>query len=193
MKLYLYYRSAAFIAVFSSWNVNAFTVTPATEAILVATPTRPFHLDETRISHFPSQPELAWLSSTSLLSEAAAATPTTPLAITNLQYDGKVPTTESDEYVVFTNRSKSPVDVSGYVIYVASNGTQGATFAFPSNAVIAPGASVRVYTNEIHKESGGYSFHSQKAIWNNKGGLAVWKDASGKKLGEYKYKPPQTG
>lgn len=111
------------------------------------------------------------------------------LSITNLQFDGKVPTTESDEYVVITNRSKSPMNVAGYYLYVASNGTQGATFTFPANAVVAPGASVRVYTNEIHKETGGYSFNSKKAIWNNNGGLAVLKDASGKKLGEYKYKP----
>ena len=53
--------------------------------------------------------------------------------------------------------------------------------------VIKGGESVRVYTNEIHKESGGYSFESGKAIWNNKGGLAVLKDGSGKKIGEFKY------
>eukprot|EP00957_Ditylum_brightwellii_P147130 11203405-Ditylum_brightwellii.AAC.1 len=49
--------------------------------------------------------------------------------------------------------------------------------------------SVRVYTNEVHKETGGYSFGSGKALWNNRGGLAVLKDASGKKLMEFKYKP----
>jgi len=46
-----------------------------------------------------------------------------------------------------------------------------------------------VYTNEVHKETGGYSFGSGKALWNNRGGLAVLKDASGKKLMEFKYKP----
>ena len=81
------------------------------------------------------------------------------------------------------------MNVAGYSLYVASNGSQGATFTFPANAVVAPGTSVRVYTNEVHPETGGYSFGSKKAIWNNKGGLAVLKDALGRKLGEYKYKP----
>lgn len=200
MKAHL--RSSVLMTALAFQNVNAFTVSP--EAILVsAAPT--FHRVETSVSHLPSHQELALRSSTSLLSEAAIAATTTPVAttttspaatttttpaavaITNLQYDGQVPTTESDEYVVLTNRSKSPMNIGNYMIYVASNGTQGATFTFPKDAVLAPGASVRVYTNEIHKETGGYSFGSKKAIWNNKGGLAVLKDAAGKKLGEYKY------
>jgi hypothetical protein len=53
--------------------------------------------------------------------------------------------------------------------------------------VLKAGESVRIYTNEIHKESGGYSFGSGKAIWSNNGGLAVLKDSAGKKIGEFKY------
>jgi len=72
---------------------------------------------------------------------------------------------------------------------VATTGTQGPTFYFPNKSVLKPNQSVRVYTNEVHKETGGYSFGSGKALWNNRGGLAVLKDASGKKLMEFKYKP----
>ena len=72
---------------------------------------------------------------------------------------------------------------------MATTGTQGPTFTFPKGSTIKPDTSVRIYTNEIHKETGGYSFGSGKAIWNNKGGLAVLKDSTGKKLGEFKYKP----
>jgi len=112
------------------------------------------------------------------------------VTITDIFYDGVVPKTESDEYVVVSNQSKSTVDISKYYIYVATTGTQGPTFYFPKDAsLLKPGASVRVYTNEIHKESGGYSFGSGKAIWSNNGGLAVLKDANGKKIAEYKYKP----
>lgn len=111
-----------------------------------------------------------------------------PLAITDIFYDGKVKQTESDEYVVLTNQSNSPIDISGDYIYVATTGTQGPTFTFPKGSILKPGQSVRVYTNEMHKETGGYSFGSGKALWNNKGGLAVLKDAKGQKLGEYKYK-----
>lgn len=117
-----------------------------------------------------------------------AATTTAGVSIVEINYDGKVPKTEADEYVVMTNASKSPVDVSGYYIYVATTGTQGPTFTFPKGMTLKPNQSVRIYTNEIHKETGGFSFGSGKAIWNNQGGLAVLKDANGKKLGEFKYK-----
>jgi len=83
------------------------------------------------------------------------------------------------------------MDISGYYVYVATSGTQGPTFTFPKSkkdpTVLKAGESVRIYTNEIHKESGGYSFGSGKAIWSNKGGLAVLKDGAGKKIGEFKY------
>ena len=46
-----------------------------------------------------------------------------------------------------------------------------------------------VYTNEVHKETRGFTFGSGKAIWSNNGGLAILKDGNGKKLMEYKYKP----
>jgi hypothetical protein len=125
---------------------------------------------------------------TSTKPSANLANSAKPLAITDIFFDGKVKQTEADEYVVLTNQSKNPIDISGDHIYVATTGTQGPTFAFPKGSTLKPGQSVRVYTNEIHKETGGYSFGSGKAIWNNKGGLAVLKDGKGQKLGEYKYK-----
>ncbi|GAX14621.1 hypothetical protein FisN_6Lh404 [Fistulifera solaris] len=197
-------RAVALIVALSTFSANAYTIAtpPPPQNIAVSAPSLVLG---TRASSLSYHQELALLSTSTWLSDAAVVTAQTPtkgnvvttplqsteasISITNLQFDGKVPTTESDEYVVITNRSKSPMNVAGYYLYVASNGTQGATFTFPANAVIAPSASVRVYTNEIHKETGGYSFNSKKAIWNNKGGLAVLKDASGRKLGEYKYKP----
>lgn len=72
-------------------------------------------------------------------------------------------------------------------MYVATTGTQGPTFTFPKKTSLKGGESVRIYTNEIHKESGGYSFGSGKAVWSNSGGLAVLKDGSSKKIGEFKY------
>mmetsp|Transcript_29932 Transcript_29932/g.45352 ORF Transcript_29932/g.45352 Transcript_29932/m.45352 type:complete len:204 (+) Transcript_29932:158-769(+) len=118
---------------------------------------------------------------------STAKTTTRGIIISHIQYDGKVPKTEADEYVVISNNSQQQTDVSNYIIYVATSGTQGATFTFPKSTVLKAGQSVRVYTNEIHKESGGFSFASGKAIWNNKGGFAVLKDRKGGKLNEYKY------
>lgn len=139
------------------------------------------------------------MSSSSLLSAAAPAPASAPassnlangagVVIRDINFDGKVPKTESDEYVVISNDSKSTVDISKYYLYVATTGTQGPTFYFPNDTTLKPGASVRIYTNEIHKETGGYSFGSGKAIWSNNGGLAVLKDSNGKKIMEYKYKP----
>lgn len=128
-------------------------------------------------------------SSANVASTNVAATTGGVVVIKDINYDGEVPKTEADEYVVVSNESKSPVDVSKYYLYVATTGTQGPTFNFPGGTVLKPGASVRIYTNEIHKETGGYSFGSGKAIWSNSGGLAVLKDANGKKIMEYKYKP----
>mmetsp|Transcript_30523 Transcript_30523/g.56396 ORF Transcript_30523/g.56396 Transcript_30523/m.56396 type:complete len:218 (-) Transcript_30523:196-849(-) len=120
---------------------------------------------------------------------ATAVASTAGVSITGVNFDGLEKTTEADEYVVISNGSKAPMDVSGYYVYVATTGTPGPTFTFPKSSTIKPGASVRVYTNEIHKETGGYSYGSGKAIWNNRGGLAVMKDSKGKKVCEFKYTP----
>ena len=150
-------------------------------------------------SNLPSQKELLEKSSSSSSTSTASSsssssspvsksTPQGGITITSINYDGQVPKTESDEYITITNNSKTPMDISGYYVYVATTGTQGPTFTFPKKSTtIKAGESVRVYTNEVHKESGGYSFGSGKAIWSNKGGLAVLKDGAGKKIGEFKY------
>lgn len=141
-------------------------------------------------SNIPSQKELAEKASPNTAPSKSTNVATgSGIAISDIHYDGVVPKTESDEYVVIINGSKEAVDISGYYIYVATTGTQGPTFTFPKGSVLKAGASVRIYTNEIHKETGGYSFGSGKAIWSNNGGLGVLKDSNGKKLGEYKYKP----
>jgi hypothetical protein len=40
------------------------------------------------------------------------------------------------------------------------------SFTFPSY-ILKPGQSIRVYTNEVHPEYGGFSFGRGSAIWNN--------------------------
>ncbi|GAH75777.1 unnamed protein product, partial [marine sediment metagenome] len=84
--------------------------------------------------------------------------------ITYIYYDGKVPSVESDEYVEITNLGTEPQDLAGWILIDISEGRPW--FIFPSY-VLTPGKSVRVYTNEIHPEYGGFSFRYGKAIWNN--------------------------
>jgi competence protein ComEC len=84
--------------------------------------------------------------------------------ITHISYDGQVPRVESDEYVEITNIGTEPVDLAGWVLKDIFEGYP--SFTFPSYN-LQPGKNIRVYTNEIHPEYGGFSFHSGKAVWNN--------------------------
>jgi len=53
------------------------------------------------------------------------------------------------------------VDLKDWILKDISEGYP--SFTFPPN-VLQPGKSVRVYTNEIHPEYGGFSFHSGTAV-----------------------------
>jgi len=88
----------------------------------------------------------------------------TNVKITKIFYDGLEPRTESDEYVEIKNLGSEPVDLEGWVIKDISEGYPSLTF--PAY-ILQPGESIRVYTNEIHPEYGGFSFGSGKAVWNN--------------------------
>ena len=84
--------------------------------------------------------------------------------ITKIFYDGLVPRIESDEYVEITNIGSTPVDLNDWVVKDISEGYPSLTF--PAY-ILQPGKSVRVYTNEIHPEYGGFSFGSGQPVWNN--------------------------
>lgn len=105
--------------------------------------------------------------------------------ITYIFYDGLVYRTESDEYVEITNLGSEPQDLAGWVLRDISEGYP--SFTFPSY-VLAPGQSIRVYTNEIHPEYGGFSFGYGKAIWNNSDpDTAVLYNAQGQEVSRRSY------
>ena len=61
------------------------------------------------------------------------------------------------------------------------------SFIFP-HYILKPGAALRVYTNEIHKEWGGFSFRYEKAIWDNKEpDTAALYDAQGQEVSRKNY------
>jgi len=84
--------------------------------------------------------------------------------ITYIFYDGLVPRAESDEYVEITNLGDRAQDLAGWELKDISEGYP--SFTFPSY-ILAPGKSIRVYTDEYHPEWGGFSFEYGRAIWNN--------------------------
>lgn len=197
------FRVAALLIVLKTTNafvVSPFAVTPCglSTSQLMATdlpppPSTPMeNIVTSMVVTVPQVWPSNYLSSSQLLLAEAPKSPNvasgSAISIADIRYDGVVPKTEADEYVVINNNSKDTIDVSGYYLYVATTGTQGPTFYFPKGSSIKPGTSVRIYTNEIHKETGGYSFGSGKAIWSNNGGLGVLKDDTGKKISEFKYK-----
>jgi beta-lactamase superfamily II metal-dependent hydrolase len=105
--------------------------------------------------------------------------------ITYIFYDGVVYRTESDEYVEITNLGDTSQDLKGWVLMDISEGYPSLTFP---TYILQPGKSIRVYTNEIHPEYGGFSFGSGKAVWNNSSpDTAVLYNAQGDEVSRKSY------
>jgi len=105
--------------------------------------------------------------------------------ITYIFYDGLVPRAESDEYVEITNLGNQAQDLAGWELKDISEGYP--SFTFPSY-ILAPGKSIRVYTNEYHPEWGGFSFEYGRAIWNNsEPDIAVLYNRAGKEVSRKSY------
>lgn len=103
---------------------------------------------------------------------------------------------EPDEYVEITNLSNSPQDIRGWILKKANMEAPTFTFPpffqspytaetsqsagitetsippesaeYPKPCILEPYQSVRVYTDEFHPESGGFSFnYGSGGLWNN--------------------------
>jgi endonuclease YncB( thermonuclease family) len=111
-----------------------------------------------------------------------AATPG-EVVITYIFYDGVVKRVESDEFAVIKNVGGSPVNLSGWRL---NAGNPGQDFWFP-NFELQPGQECRVYTNENHPESCGFSFGSGQALWNNGGDCGHLYDSNGVEVSSYCY------
>ncbi|MDQ2808273.1 MAG: lamin tail domain-containing protein [Chloroflexota bacterium] len=106
-----------------------------------------------------------------------------PLEIADIFYDGANNPSESDEYVELHNLTNSPVNLDGWVLRDVYGGQE---FTW-HGVTLQPGKRIRVYTNEHHAESGGFSFGSGSAIWNNKGDAAELQDANGNVVATFAY------
>jgi hypothetical protein len=105
------------------------------------------------------------------------------VSISHIFFDGKEKYTEADEYAVLINVGNSWVDLSNWQLNAGKN----QQFTFPEYALLKPGGSIRVYTNYIDDNTGGYSFNSKTAIWNNRGDVGRLTDHRGCLVFEYRY------
>ena len=103
--------------------------------------------------------------------------------ITSIRFNGAVFQVESDEYAVITNVGGTAVNLAGWRL---NAGDAGQNFTFPSFD-LQPGQSCRVYTNEVHTETCGFSFGRGSAIWNNAGDCGYLYDARGALVATYCY------
>ena len=146
--------------------------TPSPIAIPAPSPT-PTPTETPALSPTPTPTETPASSPTPTPTAPPASSPTptatpTPSGQPDVQiacifFDGAVYRTESDEYLQIVNLGNAAQELAGWVL-ADREGTP--SFEFPSWALEA-GAAVRVYTNEVHHEWGGFSFGRGKAVWNN--------------------------
>jgi hypothetical protein len=118
------------------------------------------------------------------VAHTSAVVGTPDIVISHVQFKGTVPRTQADEYVEITNRGNAPADISGWLLN-ADDPRQD--FTFPAGVILEPGQAIRVYTNEVHPETGGFTYASKRALWNDKGDVARLFDATGQAISQYGY------
>ncbi|TGA83824.1 lamin tail domain-containing protein [Streptomyces sp. MZ04] len=106
------------------------------------------------------------------------------IAITTVNYKGKVKYTQADEYVEIINRGTLPGNISGFVLGADDPGQD---FTFPPGTILQPGQRIRIYTNQNHPQWGGFNYGSGRPIWNDKGDTAVLRDPNGQQVSDYSY------
>lgn len=110
--------------------------------------------------------------------------PPAKVEITHIEYHGQVKRSQADEYVVITNNGGQRASLDGWKLYADDRGQD---YIFPAGTYLDPGHSLRVYTNQIHPESGGHSYGIGSAIWNDKGDVGLLSDDSGNVVSKYGY------
>ncbi|MFI1249790.1 lamin tail domain-containing protein [Streptomyces anulatus] len=106
------------------------------------------------------------------------------VVIADIHYKGAVKRTQADEYVEIVNRGTAAADISGWTLFADD---PGQNFAFPPNTVLQPGQRIRIYTNEVHPEWGGYVYGSGRPLWNDKGDTARLRDTGDTVVSDYSY------
>ncbi|MDQ5825560.1 MAG: lamin tail domain-containing protein [Chloroflexota bacterium] len=106
----------------------------------------------------------------------------TTVRIVSVLADGKK-TNEPDEYVEIKNTGTEPVDITDWVL---QDNSAEDLYKWESY-VMQPGASIRVYTNEVHQDTGGFSLGANRPVWANRGDIAELYDADKVLISRYAY------
>lgn len=79
-------------------------------------------------------------------------------------FDGLAVGSEADEYVQILNQGDIVVNLLGWLVRDVSDSSPELTLI---SYDLHPQARARVYTDENHPESGGFSFRRKSPVWNN--------------------------
>lgn len=80
-------------------------------------------------------------------------------------WDGLEAVAEGDEYAELRNLGGQPINLEDWRLVA---GDLNRTFTFPE-FILQPGQTCRVYTDEVHPDTCGFTFSSPTAIWTNDG------------------------
>ena len=86
------------------------------------------------------------------------------IRITHINYLGKVPFTEEDEYVTIKNFGDEHLNLDNWVLKDITDGYPSFIF---DHFIIEPSRSIRVYTDQYNRDWGGLTFAYPEPIWNN--------------------------
>ena len=129
-----------------------------------------------------------WVSVTPTVvsSTPRAHVPTTQnpsIEITTIFYQGVVSDEQPDEYVEIINNGSAVVQLQGWTL---ENNANNVYYFTPYK--IEPGEKCRIYTNEFHPETCGFSFYETiSAIWNDSNDCAYLRDKNGNLIAEKCY------
>ena len=107
----------------------------------------------------------------------------TSVKIIDIFFNGVKGSREPDEYVEISNNGSEPVDITDWELQDV-NGNREYKW---ENYTLQPAEKIRVYTNETHPETGGFSFASDNAIWRNGGDIAELYDVDKQLVARYTY------
>ncbi|MDJ0511171.1 MAG: lamin tail domain-containing protein [Crocosphaera sp.] len=108
-------------------------------------------------------------------------TPFTKVEISDLFYEAK-DSQKADQYVEITNSGTIAADISSWKI---KSSAKNRTYFFPVGTTLEAGQSIKLYNDEHHAESGGFSFYSEWGVWKNKGDTATLVDAEGNEVSTF--------